>query len=526
MPHTTGNDGAADASRPDDDRSGGVNDGEAARAPFFARAGLAVLGVLLVAAGWFLPLWTATLHAPQYPGGLVTIAYGSKVTGDLNEINALNHYVGLGVFDPSEIPEMRLWPLALALAVVAVAVAALLGRGWLRRGALAYLWGMPIGVLAVIQFRLHEFGQDVEPGAAFHMEPFTPWVIGRTTVWNFETWSWPGFGLLALLAAAVVVTFGPRWFQRQRRGATPPSGDGSGAEGGVDRGRTTAVALLVAVLAASGTGLATGPAEAADHGDHDHGGHDHVEHDHEADAPDRDRAPTIGPEWHPAMPTIVDHPPAGDLADLLAEVEPGGTLHLEPGTYTGPVVIDEPVTIEGHGLPIIQGDGTGSVITIRAPGTVLRGLVVQGSGPGPQDSPAAIRVEADDVVIEGNVVQDSYMGLAVDSVASVKLIDNHVHGRLDAPLADDGHAVEHDAGDDTPTSDDPHAGHHDHDHDAHDHDARARARGPRARGPRARGPRRPRSRRARGPRRARRSRRARRPHRPRDTELGLGSGAG
>jgi nitrous oxidase accessory protein len=468
-------------------RTGSRGGPEAGRGRRGVLAGLGALAVALVAGGWLLPLWQATLHAPQYPGGLVTIAYGHQVTGDLNEINALNHYVGLGVFDPSDVPEMRLWPLALAVAVVAVVVGLALGRGWGRRLALAYLWGLPLGVLAAIQFRLHEFGQDVEPGAAFRMEPFTPWVIGRTTVWNFETWAWPGLGLLAIVLAATVVTFGPRL---GRRGAGQPARDD--ADGGSRGGATRAsvVAVLAAVLAVPGLVVPSGAALASDghdhgahdHGAHDRGSHDHGAHDHGTEPSDQAPAPQVGPEGHPPMPSVVEHPPAGELQPLIDATDPGGTLVLPPGTYTGPAVVDRPITIEGVDLPIVQGDGTGSVLTVRADDAVVRGLVVRGSGVGPHENPAGIRVEADGVLIEGNVVEDSYMGLAVDSAAAVKLVDNHLHGRP-APLVDDGHAAAHDdhdpadhGADDHPAHDhgaEAHPGHDPaaHDHGAHDHGA-------------------------------------------------------
>jgi nitrous oxidase accessory protein len=456
---STGPTGPTDAAR------GGAETG---RGRTIALAGLGVVGALLVAAGWFLPLWQATLHAPQYPGGLVTIAYGSQVAGDLNEINALNHYVGLGVFDPSDVPEMRLWPFALAVALIAVVVGVVVRRGWWRRLALAYLWGLPVGVLATIQFRLHEFGQDVEPGAAFRMEPFTPWVVGRTTVWNFETWAWPGLGLIALVLAAAVVTFGPRLLRRAG-GVPAPDGNRDGSRDGA--GRASAIAVLVATLVVAGAAAPVASAVAAD-GPHDHGAHDHGSPS-DGTRGDGVPLPQVGPASHGVMPEVVEHPAAGDLQPLIDATEPGGVLVLGPGTYTGPVVVDEPITIEGQGLPIVQGDGSGSVVTVRADGAVVRGLVVRGSGAGPHGDPAGIRVEADEVTVERTVVEDSYMGLAVDSAAAVRLIDNHVHGRP-APLVDDGHAVaddDHD-GDDhlaeagpAGAAGDPgdvHAGHGDH----------------------------------------------------------------
>lgn len=434
-PRSTGHSGPT-AGSPDEGEGGGGRRG--------ALVALGVVASLLVAAGWLLPIWQARLHAPQYPGGLTTVAYGHQVTGDINEVNALNHYVGLGVFDPANVPEMQLWPLALGVGIVAVVLALLLRRRWAGRLARIYLWALPFGVLAVIQFRLYEFGHDITPGAAFRLEPFTPWVIGRSTVWNFETWAWPGWGLIAILAAAVVVTFGPRLVERLPKR---------------DTGQTPAVGVLVAAVVLGGSvGLPTS-AQAQDHG---HGSHATSSHDHGSDdtgsEQDGPPAPDIGPSTHGSMPSITEHAAAGDLTDLLDATEPGGHLTLPAGAYTGPIVIDEPITLEGEDLPIIQGDGTGSVITVRAPGTVIRGIVVRGSGAGPTDNPAGIRIEADDVTIEGVVVLDSYAGIAVDSAAAVKLIDNHIHGRARAQIVDEGHAVADDEASDQPA----------HAHDAHD----------------------------------------------------------
>lgn len=440
-----------------------------------ARLGLGALAALLVGAGgWFLPLWQATLYAPQYPGGLRTVAWGHDVGGDLGEVNALNHYVGLGVFDPADVPEMALWPLALLAGVAAALLAVLVARRWPRRLALAYLWTLPIGVLAATQYRLHEFGQDVTPGAAFRVDPFTPWVVGRTTVWNFETWAWPGLGLGAIALAAALVTVGPRLLRRG--GAAAPAV------------RTVAVAVIAASLALGGPLGTAGPAladthdpDAHEHG-RDHQAPGHGSHDDAAEGAgviQAPPAPQVGPSSHPAPPTLVEHTVVGDLRELVEATPPGGTLRLRAGAYTGPVVIDEPIVIQGDGLPIVQGDGTGSVITVRAAGTEIRDVVVRGSGGGPIGDPAGIRIEADDVTVAGTVIEDSYTAIAVDSVAGIRIEGNHIHGRRGAAVVDDGHAVADDTGEDAAF--DPHgtedgrAGHDAHSgHDAHTgHDAHA-----------------------------------------------------
>lgn len=383
---------------------------------------LGALAALCVGGAWVLPLWQATLQAPQYPGGLSMQAYGSKVTGDVSEIDTLNHYVGMRAFDPADIPEMALWPLVLVIALVAVGVGVSRRTGWAARLARLYLWLTPLGILAVIQFRLHQYGHDLEPMAALRIDPFTPWVVGPTKVWNFTTWSLPGLGWASLVLAAAVVTFGPRLLDRVR-----------------SRGGGTSSAALVLVVPLV---LAVAPTASAQEVGHD----GHHGHNHGSTVGSTPGVPSIvsGPTDGPAL---VDHPHAGMLEELLADVEDGGRLVLPAGTYHGPVVIDRPVVIEGEGLPLVVGEGSGSVITVRAPGTVLRGIGVRGSGPGPGGNPAAIRIEADDVRIEDSVVEDAYMGIAVAGASRTALVDNVVRGRAHAPIGDDSHATAHDDAD-------------------------------------------------------------------------------
>ncbi len=411
------------------------------------RTVLGGLAGLFVGGAWFLPLWRATLQAPQYPGGLSMQAYGSKVTGDVAEIDTLNHYVGMRAFDPADIPEMGLWPLVLVVALVAVGVGISRRTGWASRLARLYLWLTPLGILAIIQFRLHQYGHDLEPMAALRIDPFTPWVVGPTKVWNFTTWAHPDLGWASLVLAAAVVTFGPRLLDRVR-----------------NRGGGTSAAALVLVVPLV---LAVGPTASAQEAGHD-GSH---AHDHASTSGSTPGVPSIASP-RTQEPALVEHPHAGMLEDLLAGVEDGGRLSLPPGTYHGPVVIDRPVVIEGQDLPLVVGDGSGSVITVRAPGTVLRGIGVRGSGPGPTGNPAAIRIEADDVRVEDTVVEGAYMGIAVAGAFRTALVDNVVRGRAHAPIGDDSHATDHDGatdehhdtgghGDHT-SADANHAGGHDH----------------------------------------------------------------
>ena len=61
---------------------------------------LLVLLVVPVALSYLFPLWRISMVAPQYPNGLWVDIFSWTITGghegkDLDEINVLNHYIGM-----------------------------------------------------------------------------------------------------------------------------------------------------------------------------------------------------------------------------------------------------------------------------------------------------------------------------------------------------------------------------------------------------------------------------------------------
>ena len=47
---------------------------------------------------FFLPAWRIDLFAPHYPEGLTMNIWINKLTGDVDVINGLNHYIGMKPF--------------------------------------------------------------------------------------------------------------------------------------------------------------------------------------------------------------------------------------------------------------------------------------------------------------------------------------------------------------------------------------------------------------------------------------------
>lgn len=170
-------------------------------------SGLSATALLLLAMR--LPIWQAQFRAPQYPEGLDVVAYGNKVEGDLEEIGELSHYVGMPAFNFVGMPEMKLWPLVIVIAIAAAVVAVVTRRRWLRRLACAGLWLIPVGALADVQYRLWQTGHGLDPTAAIRVSPFTPRVVGPTSLMNFTINGLPGMALVLIAVAAALVTLTP-----------------------------------------------------------------------------------------------------------------------------------------------------------------------------------------------------------------------------------------------------------------------------------------------------------------------------
>ncbi len=69
------------------------------------------------------------------------------------------------------------------------------------------------------------------------------------------------------------------------------------------------------------------------------------------------------------------------LEAALEQAEPNETIRLPPGTYNGSVTVTKPVTLAGAGnATVIDGGGTGSVLTVRSPRVAVTDLRVTGVG--------------------------------------------------------------------------------------------------------------------------------------------------
>lgn len=170
-----------------------------------ARTAAALLAAGLAALSTQLPLWSMTMKAPQYPRGLHLYAYGTALSGDVHEINILNHYIGMPAIEAPAL-ETALFPFGIAALVLMCLLSPL--HTWLRRLAIAGTVAAPVMVLADLQWRLYTFGHSLNPKAPIRLQPFTPLVIGETAMGNFVSTGMVSWGFGCIAAAALVLWVG------------------------------------------------------------------------------------------------------------------------------------------------------------------------------------------------------------------------------------------------------------------------------------------------------------------------------
>jgi hypothetical protein len=136
--------------------------------------------------------------APQYPGGLSLEIYPHKVAGEIQEVNVLNHYIGMKEIAPDEFPEFRFIPFLILRFVALAALAALVAR--LEIAALGWIDFVVFGIVMLVDFQhwLYQYGQTLAPSAPIRIDPFTPKFIGTTQVANFTVQSWPAAGAILM----------------------------------------------------------------------------------------------------------------------------------------------------------------------------------------------------------------------------------------------------------------------------------------------------------------------------------------
>jgi len=128
---------------------------------------------------------------------------------------------------------------------------------------------------------------------------------------------------------------------------------------------------------------------------------------------------------------------SGDIPQAaLDRAAEGDVVVLERGEHRGPLRITRRVTVEGEPGAVLAGAGTGSVVTVSAPGAAVRGLTIRGSGKDLEKMDSGVFVEksAKGALVEGNRIEGNLYGIYLhgseDAVARGNTIIGMEEGRI------------------------------------------------------------------------------------------------
>jgi copper chaperone NosL len=167
---------------------------------------LLVSGIFLILV-LFVPLWQIQLSAPQYPEGLVLKMYPNDISGDVNIINGLNHYIGMKTLHTKDFIEFTILPYIIIFFSLCCFLVILLKRKkWLIMLTVLFVL---FGVVAMADFYRWEYnyGHDLNPEAAIQIPgmAYQPPLIGYKQLLNFGAYSIPDTGGYLFIAVGLLL---------------------------------------------------------------------------------------------------------------------------------------------------------------------------------------------------------------------------------------------------------------------------------------------------------------------------------
>lgn len=128
------------------------------------------------------------------------------------------------------------------------------------------------------------------------------------------------------------------------------------------------------------------------------------------------------------------------LADAVAAAEPGATIEVRGGVYPGELLIERPVHLIGVDQPVIDGNGEGSLVTIRGTEATVSGFTLRGTGDNLDHEDAAVVVENGTATLTGNRIEDALFGFYLKQAPGSVLRDNVILSK-DVPIARKGDGI-------------------------------------------------------------------------------------
>lgn len=154
-----------------------------------------------------IPIWRVSLEAPNYPkaafpDGIPVYFHFDGYSGDVQEMNTINHYIGMYPMEHGGKLERAIVPYFVIIMTMMML--------WFIFTKHKYSWllmvipvVLPIAFLVDYAGWLYWYGHNMQEWGAFTIKPFMPTVFGQGKVAQFTTHSYPAIGYYLLLITSV-----------------------------------------------------------------------------------------------------------------------------------------------------------------------------------------------------------------------------------------------------------------------------------------------------------------------------------
>lgn len=173
-----------------------------------------ICGIILIVV-IFVPMWRIDLTAPQYPEGLVLKIHANKLSGDVDVINGLNHYIGMRKLVESDFVEFTILPFLIGFFALMGIITYLVNRRWLFY-TFCTLYIL-FGIIAMYDFYRweYDYGHNLDPTAAIVVPgmAYQPPLIGFKQLLNFGAYSFPDVGgyIFIVVGLILLILFIREW---------------------------------------------------------------------------------------------------------------------------------------------------------------------------------------------------------------------------------------------------------------------------------------------------------------------------
>lgn len=168
---------------------------------------LVLISALIIISAYFTPLWQISLWAPQYPEGLNMKIWIDKLSGDVDIINGVNHYIGMKHIGVEMFPEFTYLIYVFGFIITFGILAALIGRRWLIYTFFGMIALLGVGVLVDMYLWGYDYGHNLDPTAAIKVPGmvYQPPLIGYKELLNFLSYSGPDTGGWIIAGSATLL---------------------------------------------------------------------------------------------------------------------------------------------------------------------------------------------------------------------------------------------------------------------------------------------------------------------------------